>query len=110
MARRSAVIASYCYLSCYEAGSVLARHKDRPQCAYNLSLVLDMTGPVGEPEPWPIYVEIDGHPEPILLRVGDAVAYSGTELWHWREALPWGQRAIVCFFHFVPEDFSGSLD
>lgn len=104
------VLASYCYLSCYEAGSVLARHKDRPQCAYNLSLVLDMTGPAGEPEPWPIYVEIDGRPEAVLLRVGDAVAYSGTELWHWREALPAGQRAIVCFFHFVPGDFSGSLD
>ncbi len=104
------VIASYSYLSYYAAGSVLARHKDRPQCAYNLSLVLDMTGPQGEPDPWPIYVEIDGRPEPVLLQVGDGVAYSGTELWHWREALPAGQRAIVCFFHFVPRDFKGSLD
>ncbi|MBL8200626.1 MAG: hypothetical protein JNK40_06610 [Chromatiales bacterium] len=110
------VQASYCYLGCYEAGAVLPRHKDRPQCSYNLSLVLDMqdTAPdsslAAEPEPWPIYLEIDGRPEPVLLRVGDGLTYSGTDLWHWREALPPGQRAIVCFFHFVPGDFAGSLD
>ena len=104
--------ASYCYLSCYEAGAVLERHKDRPQCRYNLSLVLDMQGPdaTAEPEPWPIYLEIDGQPEAVLLQVGDGLAYSGTDIWHWRDALPAGQRAIVCFFHFVPGDFSGSLD
>jgi hypothetical protein len=104
------VIASYCYLSCYEEGAVLDRHKDRPQCAYNLSLVLDMDGPDGEPPPWPIYVEINGQPEAVLLKTGDGVAYSGTEIWHWRDALPAGQRAVVCFFHFVPPDFKGSLD
>jgi len=104
------VQASYCYLGNYEAGAVLARHRDRPQCNYNLSLVLDMEGPDGEPEPWPIYLELDGRPVPVLLGVGDGLVYSGTELWHWRDALPAGQRAIVCFFHFVPPDFQGSLD
>jgi hypothetical protein len=104
------VRASYCYLSCYEAGAVLAPHVDRPQCNYNLSLVLDMQGPAGEPDPWPIYLELDGRPEAVLLQVGDGLVYSGTELLHWREALPAGQRAIVCFFHFVPLEFTGSLD
>lgn len=104
------VLASYSYLSCYEEGAVLERHKDRPQCAYNLSLVLDMWSALGEPDPWPIYVEIEGKPKAVLLRAGDGVAYSGTEIWHWRDALPKGQRAIVCFFHFVPEGFTGSLD
>ncbi|MEO8444866.1 MAG: hypothetical protein ABI567_07680, partial [Gammaproteobacteria bacterium] len=104
------VQASYCYLSCYEAGAVLLRHRDRPQCNYNLSLVLDMQGPDGEPPPWPIYLELDGRPLPVLLEVGDGLVYSGTELWHWRDALPPGQRAIVCFFHFVPGNFAGSLD
>jgi hypothetical protein len=69
-----------------------------------------MQGPDGEPPPWPIYVEIDGQPKEVLLQTGDGVAYSGTEIWHWRHALPAGQRAIVCFFHFVPRDFTGSLD
>jgi hypothetical protein len=105
------VLASYCYLGCYEAGSVLHRHRDRPQCVYNLSLVLDMQGPDGtEPPPWPIWLEIDGRPVPVLLQVGDGLLYSGTELWHWRDALPPGQRAIVCFYHFVPQGYAGSLD
>ena len=104
--------ASYCYLSCYEAGAVLPPHKDRPQCLYNLSLVLDMqeVDSGREPEPWPIYLEVDGQPRAVHLQVGDGLVYSGTEVLHWRDALPPGQRAIVCFFHFVPTDFAGSLD
>jgi hypothetical protein len=104
------VIASYSYLACYEEGAVLARHRDRKQCAYNLSLVLDMQGPTGEPEPWPIYMELDGNPTAVLLQVGDGLCYSGTDIWHWRDALPAGQRAIICFYHFVPAGFTGSLD
>ncbi len=104
------LLASYCYLSCYEAGATLPPHKDRPQCSYNLSLVLDMQGPTGEPEPWPIWLEVEGRPEAVLLAVGDGLTYSGTELLHWREALPAGHRALVCFFHFVPTGFGGSLD
>lgn len=104
------VIASYSYLACYEAGAVLARHRDRKQCAYNLSLVLDMQGPAGEPEPWPIYMELDGSPQAVLLQVGDGLCYSGTDIWHWRDALPAGHRAVICFYHFVPVGFTGSLD
>lgn len=104
------VIASYCYLSCYEEGAVLARHKDRKQCVYNLSLVLDMQNAHGAPEPWPIYLELDGRAEAVLLEVGDGLCYSGTDIWHWRDALPKGQRAIVCFYHFVPAGYAGSLD
>lgn len=103
------LIASYCYLACYKAGAVLKRHTDRPQCVYNLSVVFDMDGPEGEPDPWPIYLELDNKPVAIHLRVGDGILYSGTEVPHWRDALPEGQRAIVGFFHFVAEDFRGSL-
>jgi hypothetical protein len=73
-------------------------------------LVLDMQGPEGEPPPWPIHLEIDGRAEAVRLEVGDGLLYSGTDIWHWRDALPAGQRAIVCFYHFVPQDFTGSLD
>jgi hypothetical protein len=106
------VVPSYCYLSCYEEGSVLDRHLDRQQCAYNLCLVLDMRylDRDGEPEPWPIYLELDGQPVPALLRVGDGIFFSGRSIYHWRDALPAGQRAVVCFYHFVPYGFAGSLD
>jgi hypothetical protein len=103
------MLASYCFLGCYEAGAVLERHTDRPQCAYNLSIVFDMYSPDEEPDPWPIYVEIDGEPVAVNLNIGDGLMYPGTELFHWRNALPANQRAIICFFHFVPEDFQGSL-
>ncbi len=103
---------SYCYLSCYEEGAVLDRHLDRAQCAYNLCLVLDMQylDRDGDPEPWPIYLELDGRPEAALLNVGDGVFFSGSQIWHWRDALPAGQRAFVCFYHFVPLGYTGSLD
>jgi hypothetical protein len=68
-----------------------------------------MEGSDGDPDPWPIYLEINNQPVVIHLSVGDGILYSGTEVLHWRDALPEGQRAIVCFFHFVGEDFRGSL-
>ena len=106
------VIPSYCYLSCYEEGAVLDRHLDRSQCAYNLCLVLDMQylDRDGDPEPWPIYLELDGKPVPALMRVGDGVFFSGRSIYHWRDALPANQRAVVCFYHFVPPGFGSSLD
>jgi hypothetical protein len=103
------LLASYCYLSHYVGGAVLERHLDRPQCAYNLSVVFDMSGATPEPEPWPIYLELDGKAVPINLAVGDGLMYSGTEIPHWRDALPADQTAVVCFFHFVPVDFAGAL-
>lgn len=103
------VIASYSYLGCYEGGASLLRHKDREQCKFNLSLIFDMQGPDGEPEPWPIYLELDNGPVAVNLKVGDGVLYSGTDITHWRDALPADQRVIACFFHFVSEDFDGSL-
>ncbi|MGI9344537.1 MAG: hypothetical protein ACR2QV_17040 [Gammaproteobacteria bacterium] len=103
------LLASYCYLSHYVGGAVLERHLDRPQCAYNLSVVFDMSGAAPEPEPWPIYLELDGKAVAVNLRVGDGLMYSGTEIPHWRDALPADQTAVVCFFHFVPVDFDGAL-
>ncbi|MCK6370427.1 MAG: hypothetical protein L6Q83_03710, partial [Gammaproteobacteria bacterium] len=106
------VIPSYCYLSCYEEHSVLDRHLDRAQCVYNVCVVIDMQylDRDGDPEPWPIYLELDGQPQEALLRVGDGVFFSGNSIYHWRNALPAGQRAVVCFNHFVPIGFPSSLD
>jgi hypothetical protein len=106
------VIPSYCFLGCYEAGAVLERHLDRPQCAYNVCLVMDMQylDRDDEPEPWPIYLELDGKPEAALLGVGDGIFFAGKDIFHWRDAQPAGRRTVVCFNHFVPPDFTGSLD
>lgn len=106
------VIPSYCYMSCYEPGAVLDRHLDRAQCVYNVCVVLDMEylDREEEPEPWPIYLELDGEPVAALLQIGDGVFFSGNSIWHWRDAQPAGRRTVVCFNHFVPVGFPSSLD
>jgi hypothetical protein len=104
------LIPSFCQLGIYEAGAVLEKHTDRSQCLRNLSFVFDMWSPQGEPDPWPFYLEIDGHPKEVLLKVGDGAIYPGHKMNHWREALPPGQRAMAAFFFFVSPDYKGTLN
>jgi hypothetical protein len=104
------LIGSFCQLGLYYAGAVLERHTDRPQCVLNLSLVIDMDGPGGDPDPWPVYLSVGGETVSVELQIGDGLVYSGVEIEHWRDALPAGQRAIVGFFFFVPPDFKGTLN
>lgn len=104
------VKASYAYLGCYLDGAVLERHIDRPQCQYNLSIVFDMSDEQGEPvDPWPIYLQMGKKPLAVNLQPGSGLLYQGTKIEHWRDALPAGQRAIVCFYHFVEPNFDGQL-
>jgi len=49
---------SYSYLSLYKSGSFLAKHIDRPQCAWNLSLLIDTDPERDVTESWPISVEV----------------------------------------------------
>ena len=102
--------ASYSYLGCYLDGAILERHIDRPQCRYNLSVVFDMCDEDENPvHPWPIYLKNKNKTIPINLEIGGGLIYRGNELEHWRDALPRGHRAIVCFYHFVDEKFDGQL-
>ncbi len=104
------LIPSFCQLGIYEAGAVLDKHLDRSQCERNMSLVFDMTGPAGEPDPWPFYFDINGETKTVLLRPGDGAVYAGHTTPHWRDALPAGQRATAAFFFFVPPDFKGTFN
>lgn len=100
---------SYAYLGCYLDGAELKPHIDRPQCQFNLSIVFDMSDEQGQmPEPWPIFLKKNNKTTAVNLAIGSGLLYRGTELEHWREPLPKGQRAIVCFYHFVEKTFKGS--
>lgn len=100
---------SYAYLGCYLDGAELKPHTDRPQCQFNLSIVFDMSDEQGQmPEPWPIFLKKNNKTTAVNLAIGSGLLYRGTELEHWREPLPKGQRAIVCFYHFVQKTFKGS--
>lgn len=125
---------SYCFLSMYKESGICPLHIDRPQCRYTIDYLIQIT----QDQPWPILIademtdekrasygdSEEGHPkgrEAINQRISaenwhrvdleenDAVLYSGTNSWHYRpERLQ--ATADLIFFHFVPEDFDGSLD
>ncbi|MDG2472641.1 MAG: hypothetical protein P8M71_05945 [Pseudomonadales bacterium] len=100
---------SYAYLGCYLDGAELKPHIDRPQCQFNLSIVFDMSDEQDQtPEPWPIFLKKNNKATAVNLTIGSGLLYRGTELEHWREPLPKGQQAIVCFYHFVEKTFKGS--
>jgi hypothetical protein len=100
---------SYCYLAVYTPGSILKRHTDRRQCAWNISLVIDMEPELKRADAWPIYLDIAGQIHEVKLGMGDAVIYRGTKIPHWRNRLPENQKVTVCFLHFVEQDFQGPL-
>jgi len=125
---------SYVFLSIYNENGICPLHIDRPQCRYTIDYLIDED----VDKPWPIYVgpemtdvERDkiledgiAHPttkkdiaaikkqtefEPVILSPNDAVCYSGTHQWHYRNKIK-GRSARLAFFHFIPEDFDGPLD
>lgn len=102
---------SYSFTSSYEAGSNLPAHRDRPQCVYNISLMLSGTPGNKSLAGWPLYIQRNGVDNKIELETGDGVFYSGTRDLHWRETMPAELSGVLgVFMHFVPEDFQGSLD
>lgn len=102
---------SYSYLGIYMPGAVLVRHRDRPQCRWNVSLLLDSNPVASESDGWPIYVECpDDEVRAAVAGVGDAIVYNGTQIPHWREEMPSRfDYQSVCFFHFVQAEFAGVL-
>ncbi len=97
---------SYCYISIYNEGSVLSRHKDREECEWNVSLLLDMIPECEVENAWPFFIQSNNMKNEIRLGAGDAVIYRGSKVYHWREKLPEKSRYTIFFFHFVncPKD------
>jgi len=101
---------SYVYLASYLSGAELLKHTDRPQCEFSVTLCLDFS-----PEPaletrWPIEMDTPGGTVKVYQALGDGLAYRGTRLPHYRGVLEDGQTSTSIFFHYVPENFTGSLD
>ena len=125
---------SYSFLSMYDDNGIFPLHIDRDQCRYTVDYLIRQD----HPEPWPIYVSEpisdeertaatesgSAHPEDeyqiarikrahtfakVELRPNDAVLYSGTHQWHYRDRIQ-STAADLAFFHFVAEGFNGPLD
>src|SRR5207248_2790330 len=76
---------SFSFFVSYRPGSDLKAHRDREQCHYALSVLLDHNH-AGDVSPWPIYVQPPGAPEavPISISLGDGLLYFGQEVLHYR--------------------------
>jgi hypothetical protein len=100
---------TYCFVSIYNEGAVLPKHKDREQCEWNISLLLNMEPEDSAENSWPFYIEDTNQVHEVNLGIGDAVIYPGSKLYHWRNKLPDKHKALIFFFHFVNDDFQGDL-
>jgi len=106
----AAMIPSYSFLASYQPGTTLPPHRDRPQCAITVSLLVDYRPEPDGPAPWPIHLDT-GEPQAtaIHLGLGAGLFFRGTELTHWRDRLPDGHRSTSLLLHYVPKGFRGSL-
>jgi hypothetical protein len=46
----------------------------------------------------------------VYQALGDGLVYRGTAVPHSRDVLGEGRTSTSIFFHYVPKDFSGTLD
>ena len=107
------LLPTYTYTRAYKKGDVLRRHKDRPSC--QISTTLHLGG-----EEWPIYIDPTGadnvideykgilkpnapQGNPVDLKIGDMLVYSGCELEHWRKAFE-GNVCVQTFLHYNDAD------
>jgi len=86
---------TYSYGRLYRHGNVLEKHTDREASEYGVSVT---TG-IGGDGQWPFYID----DTKVMLGLGDAVIYKGTELEHWREECQHDWHTISLFF-FVDAD------
>jgi hypothetical protein len=107
-----AVKPAYAYFASYRDGAVLNIHRDRIQCQYSISFLLEYQPVPDGVSPWPLWMTREPTAEGVALyqRVGDGIVYKGCELYHYRSELPDGHASTHIFFHYVPSDFTGPLD
>jgi hypothetical protein len=100
---------SYVYLASYLSGAELKKHTDREQCEFSITLCLDFAPEPALQTSWPIKLDTSTGTVTVYQALGDGLAYRGTRLPHYRAPLPEGRMSTSIFFHYVAEDFKGSL-
>lgn len=101
---------SYVYFASYLSGAELKKHTDRAQCEFSITLCLDFAPEPEWESPWPIRLDTNNNSVAVYQALGDGLAYRGTKVPHYRDKLGQGQTSTSIFFHYVPTDFSGSLE
>ena len=98
------------YFASYLSGAELKKHTDRAQCEFSVTLCLDFSPEPQAATPWPINLDAPSGKVTVYQTIGDGLAYRGTKLPHYRDALGRGQSSTSIFFHYVAADFAGPLD
>lgn len=107
------VTPSYSYASLYREGAMLPVHKDREQCEYTLSLLIDhQPVPADGISPWAIQVHARPDAEPVdcFQSLGGGILFRGRDLPHGRKPLAAGQTCWTLLVHYVDAGFAGALD
>jgi hypothetical protein len=121
---------TYNFLSLYGARGVCPLHMDAPKAKWTLDLCIDQSAPwpiyFSQVNPWPqseaeteewadedwenkVKQSPSLHFRPYALQPGQAVAFSGSSQWHYREPIPEAGGRTFCnllFFHFTPSGTS----
>lgn len=112
------LVAGYNFLSLYGPQGVCDPHLDEPFSMYTLDLCIEQS------DEWPIFfskiidwsepdaflsvppAELPGHAEldfqPHVLHPNEALVFSGSGQWHYREAIPEGGFCNLLFLHYYP--------
>ena len=101
---------SYAYFASYQSGAILEKHTDREQCEFSLTLCLDYSPEPRNATPWPLHLHKKSGIVTVFQAIGDALFYRGRQLPHSRGPLPEGHTSTSIFFHYVRDDFTGTLD
>ena len=125
-----AVEPSYSFLSMYTRLGRCPLHQDAPYAKWTLDICIDQSGPwpihFSQVREWPedqVFPE-SGWEESImddpanrftsqLLLAGDAVLFSGSSQWHYRDPIATMRQDPFChliFFHFIPRAVTHCLD
>jgi alkylated DNA repair dioxygenase AlkB len=101
---------SYGYFISYRRGAALDKHRDREQCKFSASLLIDYEAAASDDASWPLYLELPATGEQVAVELmpGDCVLFSGGVQPHYRHALR-AERSTSLLLHYVDEAFSGSL-
>jgi len=105
-----AVKPSYVYVTSYLGGAHLPPHTDRRQCEFSLTLLLDYAPEPDFSSPWPLLLHTPEGAVTVYQAIGDSLLYRGCDLPHSRHALRPKHTSTSMIFHYVREDFDGTLD
>ncbi|MEE4451354.1 hypothetical protein [Novosphingobium resinovorum] len=109
----------YNFLSLYHGDGRCPPHLDAPSAKWTLDVCLAQSceWPIhfSRPGPWPRATEIAlGLPKPAyeshVLRPNDAILFSGSAQWHYRDAIPDGGFCHLAFLHYHPAGCNDLVD